>query len=829
MSRRLFIFDLDGVLVDSKKIHFDALNLALKEIDEKYVITEEQQEDMFEGLPTKEKLEILTNTRKLPRSEHEKIWKSKQEKSIQFFKELKKDNELIEIFRVIIENQVDIAVASNCIRETVEACLKSLGVIDYVKLYLSNEDVESPKPDPEIYLKAIKHFGCAPHFTTIFEDSRVGKTGAIASGSTLVSIENRSTINLDFILNILNQNKKKINVLIPMAGEGSRFAAAGYKDPKPLIDVNGKSMINLVYDTIKLDAHYIFIAKSDHIEQYNLHEHIAKFCNDFTIVPQDGKLDGAAQTALLAQHLIDNDDHLIIANSDQYVDWDCKIEVDNFIKSGIDGSILSFTANEKKWSYFEETNGIVTQVYEKIIVGDHATCGIYYWRSGSDFIKYAKQMISKNIKTNGEFYICPVYNQAIEDNKIISFLDVRDMIGLGTPEDLEEYLKIQDSFADIDTKDYVDTVYPVTPFEMCVKYKNVGYEAYDRPIKMVNGQARWDYDSDLINLNNSKNRDIYPAHRWMLNPIIRSIDNTDNFWETDQAVYVSAYTTRFFHIYLEIVPKLFFLKSIDPNFKLVLLGDEAIDDNGDFLGLSGHSDFGREGDSRCLKFWLDKLEIDYECINLDTLNDRDLIFKKSYVFYERIWNKDVLKSRKFFSKVFITGDYVCKNLKKYYPFSMLNKGDFLSDYAINLYLRKMVNETIPLETPKSNKKIYISRKNYTRVHPNEKEIEKFFVSRGYKSICMEDFTVDEQIKICKDSSDIVCFLGSTLVNMYFLTTDTNITVLTLSSESDQNFNQNMFIYYSQMIQSTNVSVDLVDIPSKIKEDEVQSLMERLMK
>jgi dTDP-glucose pyrophosphorylase len=107
-----------------------------------------------------------------------------------------------------------------------------------------------------------------------------------------------------------------------------------------------------------------------------------------------------------------------------------------------DGGIVTFKAIHPKWSFAKvNENGLVTEVAEKNPISDNATVGYYFWKHGSDFVKYAEQMISKNIRVNNEFYVCPVFNQAIEDQKEIKIFNVEKMWGLGTPEDLNYYLE----------------------------------------------------------------------------------------------------------------------------------------------------------------------------------------------------------------------------------------------------------------------------------------------------------------------------------------------------------------------------------------------------
>jgi dTDP-glucose pyrophosphorylase len=226
-----------------------------------------------------------------------------------------------------------------------------------------------------------------------------------------------------------------------MAGSGSRFSEKGYALPKPLIDVDGLPMIERVVDNLDVGGRYIYLVSRQHEEQHGISELLSNISPGCVVVYVDRLTEGAACTTLLAKELINEDIPLIIANCDQLVEW---VPNEFLVDSGeknLDGSIVVFRSNESKWSYVKTTeNGLVSEVAEKIVISDMATVGIYYWRSGSDYVKYAEQMIDRDIRTNGEFYICPVYNQAIADGKKVGTFSVTKMYGLGTPEDLESYL-----------------------------------------------------------------------------------------------------------------------------------------------------------------------------------------------------------------------------------------------------------------------------------------------------------------------------------------------------------------------------------------------------
>ena len=152
--------------------------------------------------------------------------------------------------------------------------------------------------------------------------------------------------------------------------------------------------------------------------------------------------EGAACTTLLAKHLIDSDKPLLMANSDQYVEWDSNEALYEFSASNADGGILSFKATHPKWSFAKTgEDGFVSEVAEKNPISDNATVGIYYWKHGSDYVKYANQMIDKNVRTNNEFYVCPVFNEAIQDGKKVRLKMIDKMWGIGTPEDLNYFLE----------------------------------------------------------------------------------------------------------------------------------------------------------------------------------------------------------------------------------------------------------------------------------------------------------------------------------------------------------------------------------------------------
>jgi dTDP-glucose pyrophosphorylase len=184
------------------------------------------------------------------------------------------------------------------------------------------------------------------------------------------------------------------------------------------------------------------LVQKEHYEKYNLQSVLSLIAPGCDIIQVDGITEGAACTTLLAKDLINSDEPLLMANSDQFVEWNSNEVLYAFTADSIDGGIVSFKATHPKWSYAKVgEDGFVSEVAEKNPISDNATVGIYYWKKGSDYVKYAEQMIEKNIRTNNEFYVCPVFNEAIQDGKKIRIKDIDKMWGIGTPEDLNYFLE----------------------------------------------------------------------------------------------------------------------------------------------------------------------------------------------------------------------------------------------------------------------------------------------------------------------------------------------------------------------------------------------------
>ena len=229
-----------------------------------------------------------------------------------------------------------------------------------------------------------------------------------------------------------------MNVVIPMAGAGKRFLDNGISTPKPLVDVFGKSMIQRVVESIDIECNFIFIVRKEHYDEFDLNSILNKIAPSCKIVIANELTEGAACTVLLAKDHIDNNSPLLICDSDSLVYFEKKL-LNNYL---IDGAILTFKDTKPCWSYVESSGNLqrIKSVQEKNPISEYASSGRYYWKHGKDFVFYAEKMIQQDIRSNGEFYVSPVYNLAIAQNKYIMNILVDDFFNLGTVADLNDYV-----------------------------------------------------------------------------------------------------------------------------------------------------------------------------------------------------------------------------------------------------------------------------------------------------------------------------------------------------------------------------------------------------
>ncbi len=237
-----------------------------------------------------------------------------------------------------------------------------------------------------------------------------------------------------------------MNILIPMAGLGSRFSEVGYKEPKPLIDVAGEKMISLAVKSLGFpDANTIFITRKYKNSNYNreLNKVLSDLGRSSKIIELDHLTEGPASTCLVAKELINNDQPLIIANCDQVMLWNPDSFLKFILKNNPDGAVITYTSEDVKNSFVEVDNqGQAVKFTEKIPISNIALNGVHYWKKGSYFVESAEEMISARDRFNGEFYIAPSFNFMINKKRTVLnyHIEKNECFLIGTPKDLNDYI-----------------------------------------------------------------------------------------------------------------------------------------------------------------------------------------------------------------------------------------------------------------------------------------------------------------------------------------------------------------------------------------------------
>ena len=446
----LVLFDLDGVLVDCCDLHREAFCLAWNTICTHAPIDRKFHDEHLEAKTTKQKIAICFE-KLVPELDISAtgiaISERKQDITKKLLATFPYPTRIRAAMMALAKAGHTLGCCTNSIRATAETCLRGLGIMELMTVILSNEDVSTPKPSPEIYIKAMSIAGFSAMDTIIFEDSDVGQAAARASGATVINVIDSVDITSEFVMKAVETRCRPsigfshINVVVPMAGEGSRFKTAGYKTPKPFIPVFDKPMYKWVLDNMtgKYPVVFHLMVRREHLEHFgslppNIHLHVVEKLTE-----------GAACTVLLIKQLINSQEPLMIVNSDQYLEWD----VDRFLSAALNpaysGTISTFTQpieTDLRWSYAAVSKeGLVERVAEKEFIGPHATTGIYFWQRGADFVAAAEAMIAAGTRVNGEFYVCPVYNVAIARGAAVRIMNCRRMWGLGVPGDLELFLQ----------------------------------------------------------------------------------------------------------------------------------------------------------------------------------------------------------------------------------------------------------------------------------------------------------------------------------------------------------------------------------------------------
>jgi NDP-sugar pyrophosphorylase family protein len=234
-----------------------------------------------------------------------------------------------------------------------------------------------------------------------------------------------------------------IHIVVPMGGEGRQFAERGYTFPKPLIEIAGQPLIEIVVRNLTpaRPHEFVFVCRQEHVESYALGDVLRLVAPGCKIVTMGKPTAGALCSVLLAMEHISLENELLIANADQWID----APIDAFLSAAREsdraGALLTFPNTHPRWSYAKTENDRVVRVAEKQPISRNATAGLYYFRRGADFVRGAERMLFKNASFSGEFYVAPVFNELVLAGKNVGIfpIEASQMHGLGTPEEVERF------------------------------------------------------------------------------------------------------------------------------------------------------------------------------------------------------------------------------------------------------------------------------------------------------------------------------------------------------------------------------------------------------
>jgi HAD superfamily hydrolase (TIGR01509 family) len=427
---QLVIFDLDGVLVESKDLHYDALNDAIACVaGASFVISRPEHETVYDGLSTNQKLRLLTIHKNLPLDAHKPIWTKKQELTEAMVRDqLKPDALVLDAIKKLKSAGYPVAVASNCIQSSVHSILDAIGALPLVDAFFSNEDVDNAKPAPDIYLKACATFGVPPSAALVVEDSVKGFEACVRADCHLFKVTGPTDVRADAILSrvaTINESTVPITVVVPLAGNSQLYWADGPEAvpsevPSFLGDANGAPAVEWVVRPLlssRYDLRFVFVVKESQSKKYRLDSLLPRIVGyrPTKVVPVHGETLGALKTVLLAKDAIPADAPVLFCTCSNVTAWHPGSSVDDLIDAHADGAIATFDSTDPRCSFvrLHSNSDIVVDVHEKAAVSSVACTGLYFWRRAVDFFAAARSQLQHRVKHRGLYFLAPTYNEAV--------------------------------------------------------------------------------------------------------------------------------------------------------------------------------------------------------------------------------------------------------------------------------------------------------------------------------------------------------------------------------------------------------------------------------
>jgi len=464
------VFDLDGVLVESRDLHYEALNRALKEeAGAQYVITRDEHEHVYDGLSTNQKLQMLGVAKGLPRDLHKMVWSKKQEYTESLVKQvlLPSDN-ILNAITTLKLMCIPVCVASNCIRSSVETILTHVGLMPHVDVFLSNEDVDNAKPAPDIYEKACNIFGVNPSCTLVVEDSTKGFEAASRAGCHMLRVSNPHEVSETSVksrIQELESLTEDVTIVLPLAGPYPEIWQARETPEMPLFlaDVNGESILELIAQSLlsrRYNAKYVFIVKESVAKAFDIDALCAKAVNYAPLKIVKIKTDSLSSIHTILQvpsEFIDENTTLLVADGHHIPVWREGQSIDDLLGSHSDAALTVFQSIDPRFSYVRLNtnarfnsdnmsklgpNSLIEVTMESRPSSNLACSGLYYFKQAQSFFKAAKAVIEANHRWLGRFYTAQLFNEIVKDGLEAEALHLKNSWSLRNVNEIQYYERL---------------------------------------------------------------------------------------------------------------------------------------------------------------------------------------------------------------------------------------------------------------------------------------------------------------------------------------------------------------------------------------------------
>ena len=242
---------------------------------------------------------------------------------------------------------------------------------------------------------------------------------------------------------------RPLHIIMPMAGEGSRFLKEGWTTPKPLIELKGIPLFIRAIGSVKIEGapmKYSFIVRQEHIEKYQIDKRILAILPDANVFYVDKTTRGAVETCLIAERAVSESDSIVVMDCDLefrskgYVDG-IKIILEQPVDKVDGGMLVSFESDEPRYSYAEvDENFVVKRTAEKEVISNHALCGAYFFSTSKGFLNAAHRLLDEPGFAKPEYYVSLLYNYLLAEGETVRLVTMEDYRSYGTPEELKRYL-----------------------------------------------------------------------------------------------------------------------------------------------------------------------------------------------------------------------------------------------------------------------------------------------------------------------------------------------------------------------------------------------------